>query len=466
MDTATAPQLQHPVLAALVVVEAELARVRAGLPGVSDAEVGVVAVGMARLQAVSRATYLAALAQAADRDDTTCRRDAVATVVGALPMSAGRVRADLHEARTLGEGGTLAGLGAALAAGLTTAEHTGIGVRALALLPVRTVRERAGDIDDTLTAHATAFTPPVFRRLSEHLLQVLHPERAERFDPESHLRREAHLAVDSTGMGQLRAQLDPTATAQLRTVLDALSAPATTGGARDGRTAPQRRADALGEMARLAAGGLNGEHGYGEGPRIVVHASIEQMTDAAAHTHGTAADTTPGRAPVALRGPHHPQSPAGPTRPSGAASCEQTGALTPAGLARMACDATIDRVILTATGRILAMSTLGRSFTPAQKRALAARDGGCAFPGCAAPPSWTDAHHIRFFSHGGPTTTDNGVLLCQHHHTTIHQGRWRIEVHDGLPWFIPPPEFDPLQRPQRNTFHDALRHITTLGQAR
>ncbi|MEO6880100.1 MAG: DUF222 domain-containing protein [Mycobacteriaceae bacterium] len=464
MDTATVvdPVRQHPVHAALVVIEAELARVRAGLLGVPDAEAATVAIGMARLQAVTRGTYLAALSQAADRDDSTAGRDAVATVVGALPMSTGRVRADLHEARTLAPTGTLPGLGAALASGRTTAEHSGIGVRALTHLPVRTVRERAEDIDNNFTTNAQTFPPPLFRRLADHVLATLHPERADRFDPESHLRREAHLAVDSTGMGQLRAQLDPIATAQLRTVLDALSAPATTGGdgqrVQDQRTAPQRRADAIGEMARLAAGGMRGEHGYGEGPRIVVHASVDQMNDAAgcavAHDPSAAA-TTPGHVPIALRGPAHP---------AGAASCEQTGPLTPAGLARMACDATIERVILTATGRVLAMSTLGRSFTPAQRRALAARDGGCAFPGCAAPPSWTDSHHIRFWSLGGPTTVDNGVLLCQHHHTTIHQCRWHIEVHHGLPWFIPPPEHDPLQQPLRNTFHDAMRAAAALGQ--
>ncbi|MGM0931805.1 MAG: HNH endonuclease signature motif containing protein, partial [Actinomycetota bacterium] len=82
--------------------------------------------------------------------------------------------------------------------------------------------------------------------------------------------------------------------------------------------------------------------------------------------------------------------------------------------------------------------------------AIIARDGGCAFPGCTAPSPWTEVHHIRWFEKGGPTSTDNGVMLCSHHHHLIHEGAWRIEVINGIAWFFPPPHLDPAQKPLRN----------------
>ena len=38
-------------------------------------------------------------------------------------------------------------------------------------------------------------------------------------------------------------------------------------------------------------------------------------------------------------------------------------------------------------------------------RSVAARDGGCRFPGCDAPVQFCDAHHIRQWSHGARRTT-------------------------------------------------------------
>ena len=46
------------------------------------------------------------------------------------------------------------------------------------------------------------------------------------------------------------------------------------------------------------------------------------------------------------------------------------------------------------------------------------------------------------------------VLLCEHHHRLIHHSPWQVRIRaDGLPEFIPPAYVDPLQRPQRNLYH-------------
>ena len=64
----------------------------------------------------------------------------------------------------------------------------------------------------------------------------------------------------------------------------------------------------------------------------------------------------------------------------------------------------------------------------AQRRALTARDRGCAFPGCDRPHHACDAHHITWWEHGGPTDLDNLVLLCRFHHTLIHTGLYTVHI--------------------------------------
>ena len=98
-----------------------------------------------------------------------------------------------------------------------------------------------------------------------------------------------------------------------------------------------------------------------------------------------------------------------------------------------------------------ALSDPTRLYTGKTRRLLELRDRGCAFPGCDRPPPWTHAHHIIAWSRGGPTTVDNGVLLCGHHHRLIHQGHWTVAIaDDGQPEFTPPDWIDPQRKPLRN----------------
>lgn len=117
---------------------------------------------------------------------------------------------------------------------------------------------------------------------------------------------------------------------------------------------------------------------------------------------------------------------------------------------KMACDADIIPIVLGGQGEILDAGRARRLFGVAQRRALVARDRGCAFPSCTIPAVWTEAHHITPWTDGGPTDVSNGCLLCSFHHRLIEQGNWVIEVKEGLPWFIPPPYLDPRRVPRRN----------------
>ena len=83
-------------------------------------------------------------------------------------------------------------------------------------------------------------------------------------------------------------------------------------------------------------------------------------------------------------------------------------------------------------GRPLYLGRSVRLATPAQRRALRARDGGCAFPGCACSEG-IEAHHLLEWSDGGLTDIDQMVLLCRRHHRLLHSGEFTITMQDGLP---------------------------------
>jgi Domain of unknown function (DUF222) len=61
-------------------------------------------------------------------------------------------------------------------------------------------------------------------------------------------------------------------------------------------------------------------------------------------------------------------------------------------------------------------------------RAVAARDGGCRFPGCNRKRAYCDAHHIRWWRKHGETKLDNLLMLCNRHHHLIHRDNWQIAL--------------------------------------
>ncbi len=102
--------------------------------------------------------------------------------------------------------------------------------------------------------------------------------------------------------------------------------------------------------------------------------------------------------------------------------------LAPTAVRRMACDCDLVRVHLDADGCVLDVGRTRRLVTPAIWTALIVRDPHCAFPGCTRPPVMCHAHHIHHWADGGPTSLDNLVLLCGHHHRTIHHTPWAVRL--------------------------------------
>ncbi|MFF1831256.1 DUF222 domain-containing protein [Paenarthrobacter sp. NPDC058040] len=130
-----------------------------------------------------------------------------------------------------------------------------------------------------------------------------------------------------------------------------------------------------------------------------------------------------------------------------------TGPIHPETIRKIACDADILPVLLGTDGQILDIGRTSRIFPPHIRKALNARDQGCTFPDCTMPAPWCEAHHITYWSQGGPTSTNNAALLCSHHHHLIHKEQWKITIHNGTPWYTPPPHIDPTQTPRKNHHH-------------
>jgi hypothetical protein len=106
---------------------------------------------------------------------------------------------------------------------------------------------------------------------------------------------------------------------------------------------------------------------------------------------------------------------------------------------RLCCDGKAVVLVEDNHGEPLSIGRKTRTVPKAMKRALKARDKGCAFPGCHHE-RFVDAHHIRHWSAGGETSLDNLMLLCGRHHRLVHEGGFAIERDFQNRWFIKRPD--------------------------
>ena len=220
-------------------------------------------------------------------------------------------------------------------------------------------------------------------------------------------------------MTLIRGRLDAEGAAVLRTALDPFTGPApSTADGPDPRSPARRQADGLIELARRALQTGDLPETGGQRPQVTITLDYETLR-----------------------------------KQLGAAELGWGGPVTAASARRIACDAQLIPVLLGGAGQPLDVGRASHTIPTGIRRALVARDRGCAFPGCDRPAAWCDGHHIQHWADGGPTALANLVLLCGHHHRTIHHHGWQVRLDHGLPVFLPPPWIDPTQTPRRNRLH-------------
>jgi hypothetical protein len=123
------------------------------------------------------------------------------------------------------------------------------------------------------------------------------------------------------------------------------------------------------------------------------------------------------------------------------------GGIEPDTARKLACDTDLLGAVLDRHRGVLALGRTRRLVTRALRRALIIRDHGlCQFTGCHQTRH-LKAHHLIHWADGGPTDLDNLILLCQFHHTAVHEGQmtihrttpttsartWEFRMPDGKP---------------------------------
>ncbi|RHA44225.1 HNH endonuclease signature motif containing protein, partial [Cellulomonas rhizosphaerae] len=95
-------------------------------------------------------------------------------------------------------------------------------------------------------------------------------------------------------------------------------------------------------------------------------------------------------------------------------------------LARLACDGELTRLVFGPSSQLIDVGRAERTFSGPRRRAIVARDRTCRYPGCTAPPALGELHHVEHWADGGSTDANSGILLCWYHHDLVH--RLRIEI--------------------------------------
>jgi hypothetical protein len=288
--------------------------------------------------------------------------------------------------------------------------------------------ESAHNLEQVLVEHAAQLSERELSRLCREVVGRLQPEDA--VEREEFLRARSGLRIVQLPDGITRFIVDahPEAAGFLTAALDARTAPRrrprfeqsgdSAQGApedpADNRPAAQQRLDALVSIARESLAHDPGDVS-GTSVTMVVTVGLDELRT--------------GLGEARIEGVDAPIS----------ASTAR----------RLAASADIIPAVLGTDSEVLDLGRKARLFSAPQRRALAQRDGGCAWPGCTAPPGWCEIAHLLAWFLGGRTDLANGLLLCPFHHRRLDNDGWSVEWTGGVPYFIPPSWVDSTRTPRR-----------------
>jgi 5-methylcytosine-specific restriction protein A len=278
--------------------------------------------------------------------------------------------------------------------------------------------EQWAGVEAQLAAKAELYTPTELQNWGTALVELLDQDGEQPDDRPPALINELQLTRLPEGGGKIKGRFDDAGMFDaIATVIDAHAKPLT---ADDDRSTGERQAEALAEVCGYVL-----DHGAvpkcgGHRPHVNVVIRLEDLENRAR-----------------------------------AACLDFGGPVAPESLRMLCCDAAVVPIVLNGKGQPLDVGRITRTIPDGLRRAVAARDRGCAHPGCGRPMSWCEVHHIREWERGGETELANLVMLCRVHHRQIHFTEWIVRIRDGLPEFIPPKWLDFDQQPRRR----ALPHL-------
>ncbi|MDA3643291.1 HNH endonuclease [Saccharopolyspora indica] len=354
------------------------------------------------------------------------------------------------EARTTSHGepitADLPATAAAMAEGAIGLEHANVIVSAIKKLPVHARCAMLAEIDSMLAGWARQMSPRELAIIAERLRYLLDQDGAHRDEAAQHEARELHYATARDGMMVIKARLGRETGAKFAALVEPLAAPRSeiadasrpeAGREKDIRTAGQRNADAFAALLDLAADSDAMPRAGGQRPHLAITIDFDDLKRGLDRTGGKGM-------PGSLDATDQP--------------------ITAENVRRIACDCEVLPMVLDGDGLPLDVGRTKRTAPVHIRAALLQRDGVCAFPGCDRPPGTPDAHHIVSWVDGGSTELSNMVMLCGHHHRTVHSQRWEITVRDGLPAFIPPPAVDLARTPRPGGRARPVEHRALIEQ--
>lgn len=298
--------------------------------------------------------------------------------------------------------GVLPGTAAALAAGEISGRHAQVIAAAVVDAPAGAAELIEPEVLEVARTADVRSVAAVMRRFAD----ALDPDDADEAALRRYDRRGLTLSPSLDGTVVISGLADEVSGALIASAIDTAS-PLVTG---DRRNPAQRRLDAITDICRrYLADPDSPTRGGGGHPHLLVTVDHTGL-----HPDTAQSDADIGRSTSDSASPGSP-----------GATLSWVGPITASTARRIGCDADITTITIGPDGEVTETSRERRYFTPAQRRAMIARDGDrCIWPWCDRPATWTDGHHLQAWDDNGPTTLSNGALPCAAHHTLLHEGRW------------------------------------------
>jgi hypothetical protein len=386
------------------------------------------------IETLSRRTHAVMLELLAELDTrgTAAREGFGSTarlLAGMLQLSTGEARTRVEHATMVSTRRTLTGellppalpaTAAALAVGEIGTGQLRVITETLAALPASMPEAARARAEADLAGYARDFDPRRLRTIAHRLLANLDPDGAEPTDkptPAAPARGELWLRNRRDGRLGLEGWLAPEHGNLIRSLLEQLATrrSTTAEGVSDTRTVPQRQADALIDLCDRARATDGFPTTGGEPPHVTVTIDWDALRTGL-----------------------------------GAATLDYGQLISAGNARRLSCDCKLIPVVMGGDSEPLDVGRAMRTVPLGIRRALAARDGGCSFPGCDRPPGICAAHHVQHWIDLGETKVGNCCLLCPMHHQQVHLQGWDITIHGGRVQFRPPAILDPDRRPLTN----------------